>query len=84
MVFIYAIIYFIIIILVNKVERGDFMEVITNAWSKFLAIWIISIITITIGFMVIAIGSKAKNKIIISVGSALVLFGIVAVVGMTS
>ena len=60
------------------------MEVTTNAWSKFLVIWIVSIIAIIIGFIVIAIGSKAKNKIIISGGSVLVLFGVVAIVGMTS
>lgn len=53
------------------------MDPITNPWEKLLLVWIVLFIILSLSFLLIGIGKYYKNRIVIYIGSALMLFVII-------
>jgi len=53
------------------------MELITNPWEKLLLVWIRLFIMLSLSFLLIGIGKCYKNRIMIYISSALMLFVII-------
>lgn len=53
------------------------MDPITNPWEKLLLVWIGLFIILSLSFLLIGIGKYHKNRILIYIGSALMLFVII-------
>lgn len=49
------------------------MDLITNPWEKLLLVWIGLFIILSLSFLLIGVGKYYKNRIVIYIGSALML-----------